>query len=270
MKPYKDPDEFIKAMGAEAFQERIDNAMNSFMFELSVLEMDYDLKDPDGRTAFLNETAKKLVEFEDEVERNNYIAAVAAAYYISVDSLSRLVGRWAANVGLIAGRRNNSQEQDGLQGVKSGGTNPGRGSRLKEKDDGIRKAQRLLLTWLVEEPGLYKPVSKYVKPEDFTEELYYKVALLLYDQFDRGEPSPAKIISSFTDEESHKEVARLFNTELPENMDIRDKNKALDDIVMRIMKNSLEVKSRTAASAGELQQIMSAQNALKTMHISLN
>ena len=34
MRPYKDPDEFIKAMGAEAFQERIDNAENSFMYEI--------------------------------------------------------------------------------------------------------------------------------------------------------------------------------------------------------------------------------------------
>ena len=34
MKPYKDPDEFIKALGAEAYQERIDQAENSFLFEV--------------------------------------------------------------------------------------------------------------------------------------------------------------------------------------------------------------------------------------------
>ena len=86
MKPYKDPDEFIKNLGAQAFQDRIDNAKNSFMFELSVLEREYELGDPDGRTAFLNEAAKKLVDFSDEVERNNYIATVASEYHISVRS----------------------------------------------------------------------------------------------------------------------------------------------------------------------------------------
>ena len=281
MKPYKDPDEFIKALGAEAFQERIDNAQNSFMFELSILEREYDLKDPDGRTAFLNEAAKRLVEFEDEVERNNYIATVAANYYISPDSLSRLVAKWAANVGLVSSKRAPRSEPDEAQnfeanrsnGQDSGGMASSRGSSrpmAREKDDGIRKAQRMLLTWLIEEPGLYKPVSKYVKPDDFTEELYYKVALMLFDQFERGELNPAKIISSFTDEESHKEVARLFNTELPENMDIKEKNKALDDIVMRIMKNSLDIKSRNVTDINELQNIIQDQNALKTMHISLN
>ena len=38
MDPYKDPDEFIKALGTDAFQERIDQAENSFLFELSVLQ----------------------------------------------------------------------------------------------------------------------------------------------------------------------------------------------------------------------------------------
>ncbi|MCC8066673.1 MAG: DNA primase, partial [Clostridiales bacterium] len=46
MDPYKDPDEFIKARGTEAFRERIEQAENSFLFELSVLEKSYDMKDP--------------------------------------------------------------------------------------------------------------------------------------------------------------------------------------------------------------------------------
>ena len=45
MQPYKDPDEFIKALGSEAFQERIDKAENSFMYEIGVLEKEYDRTD---------------------------------------------------------------------------------------------------------------------------------------------------------------------------------------------------------------------------------
>ena len=33
-----------------------------------------------GKTAFFKETAKRLTGFEDELERNNYIEAVAKAY----------------------------------------------------------------------------------------------------------------------------------------------------------------------------------------------
>ena len=38
MEPHKDPDEFIKHLGAEAFEERIHKARNGFMFGLEVLE----------------------------------------------------------------------------------------------------------------------------------------------------------------------------------------------------------------------------------------
>lgn len=59
MRPYKDPDEFIKAKGAEAFQERIDQAENSFLFELSAMEKDYNFKDPEGKTEFFKAAARK-------------------------------------------------------------------------------------------------------------------------------------------------------------------------------------------------------------------
>ena len=57
LRSYKDPDEFIKNMGKEAFQERLDHGMNSFMFELKALEGQYDMEDPQGRTDFYKETA---------------------------------------------------------------------------------------------------------------------------------------------------------------------------------------------------------------------
>ena len=77
MKPYKDPDEFIKNMGPEAFQERIDQAINGFMFEIRNLKQQYDMNDPEQKTEFFNKTAEKLLVFEDDMEQNNYIEAVS-------------------------------------------------------------------------------------------------------------------------------------------------------------------------------------------------
>ncbi len=64
-------------MGKEAFQERLDHGMNSFMFELKALEGQYDMEDPQGRTDFFKETAKRLLRFEDEIERSSYIKTIA-------------------------------------------------------------------------------------------------------------------------------------------------------------------------------------------------
>ena len=95
MEPYKDPDEFIKALGAEAFQKRIDEAENSFLFELSAMERNYNMQDPESKTSFFRAAAAKLSEFEQELERENYLQAVADRYHISPESLRKMVGYMA-------------------------------------------------------------------------------------------------------------------------------------------------------------------------------
>ena len=47
MDPYKDPDEFIKALGNEEFEKRINDAQNAFLFEIEVLRKNYDITDPE-------------------------------------------------------------------------------------------------------------------------------------------------------------------------------------------------------------------------------
>ena len=94
LRPHKDPDEFIKAEGKEAFQARIDKAENSFFYELRILSQSYRMDDPASRTAFHREIARKLCGFADEIERDNYIAAAAEKYFIKTDSLRRLVAQY--------------------------------------------------------------------------------------------------------------------------------------------------------------------------------
>ncbi|WP_370866525.1 hypothetical protein, partial [Bifidobacterium adolescentis] len=57
MDPYKDPDEFIKNLGAQEFENRIQNARNGFMFSLEILEREFDMASPEGKTAFFREAA---------------------------------------------------------------------------------------------------------------------------------------------------------------------------------------------------------------------
>ena len=153
--PYKDPDEFIKNLGAQAFQERLDRAENSFFFELRQKEKEYDLGDPEGKTNFCRAIAKKLCEFSEEVERENYLEAAAQKYHIGFESLRRLVAGYAARTGLV-----------------SPVIRPKSGVQKKNTPlENAKRDQRLLLTWLAEQPSLYPKIKKYISPSDFTEEL---------------------------------------------------------------------------------------------------
>ena len=49
LSPYKDPDEFIKNLGAEEFEKRLEEAENPFYFEVRIAERSFNLNDPQGK-----------------------------------------------------------------------------------------------------------------------------------------------------------------------------------------------------------------------------
>lgn len=65
-----------------------------------MLERDFDLKDPESKTLFYREIAKKLCSFSVDVERENYLEAVADKYHIGFENLRRLVGSYAMQTGV--------------------------------------------------------------------------------------------------------------------------------------------------------------------------
>ena len=91
MDPYKDPDEFIKNLGAEQFSKRIEEAKNSFLFEIEMLKRDYNMDDPESKSRFFKETAAKLLIFREELERETYIETIADLYHIDAGQLRSLV-----------------------------------------------------------------------------------------------------------------------------------------------------------------------------------
>lgn len=255
LKPYKDPDEFIKNLGKEAFLERIENAQNSFFFEIDVLKKNYKFDDPEEKTAFHREIAKKICEFTDEVERDNYTDAVCAQYNISVDAMKKLIISYA---GLGITRP--------VTVVKSG-------VKKLDAEEGIKKAQRLLLTWISEEPELLSKISDFISADDFTDELYRSVATKLFEGIAEGNCSPASLISLFEDEEEQKEVALLFNTKLMgldgtplEMQEQSEKEKAFKDILVNVKAGALEFfSSKLASDVTAITKMLEAKKKLEEL-----
>ena len=260
MRPYKDPDEFIKALGAEEYQKRIDEAENSFLFEIRIMESQHDMNDPESKTAFYNEVAKKLLGFSEELERNNYIEAVADKYQIGFDNLRKLVNQLAMKDGLA---REHTPLKTGIH-------------ENKKKEDGMKQSQKLLLTWLIEDPRLFGKVEKLITADDFTEELYHRVAQELFAQYDRDKNvNPAQIISLFQEEEEQKEVAGLFNARIHEVETKNDMEKALKETIIRIKQNSIDYRTKHAdpTDLNALMKVVEDKRSLEKLerlHISID
>lgn len=257
MKPYKDPDEFIKNLGQEEFQKRIDSAVNSFMFEISVIRSGYNMQDPESKTAFYNAAAKKLLEFPEKLERDNYTEAVAREYMIPQEDLKRLVASLGGQIGV---------------GVKTKDyENSPRARQKKDKEDGIKKSQRLLLTWLIERPDLFEKIEGIIGPEDFVDELYQEVAGMVFEEHKKGKINPAQILNRFIEgEEQYREVAALFHASLADSLNNEERKKAFSETVKKIRKNSLDVQSRKATDIAQLQKIIKQQSELANLQITLD
>ena len=229
MEPYKDPDEFMKNLGPEEYRKRLEQAENSFMFQIRVLQQDYDMSDPQSKTAFFNKVAEQLLEFQEELERTNYIEAVAAKYLIREDELRKLVNNLAMKGGVVKTP----------QPLKSGV------HENKKKEDGMKQSQKLLLTWLIEDTRLFETIKGLVDASDFTEGLYHKAACEVFQQFEKdGTVNPAKIVSLFDNEEEQAEIAALFNASIHEVESKADMEKAVKETVIRIKQNSIRVQSQ--------------------------
>lgn len=269
LRPAKDPDEFIKTFGTEAFRERIRNAENSFFFELRQMESEYAMDDPAQRTQFHHAIAGKLCEFTDDLERDNYLKEAANRYFINEESLRSLVAVYgrAENVGRYkqwGGRARqraaeraialgntdengvplgfDSGAQQKEQEERSGRRESSYGGRRKvSAEESVQKNERLLLTWLADEPEIFPQVNLYVQPAHFEDGIYRQAAEGFWKTFARGgNGSPASVIGMFETGEEQEAAASLFNTRLDGLRDEKAREKALRDIILSIRRASAE------------------------------
>ena len=260
MKPYKDPDEFIKNLGAEEFRKRIEGARNSFLFEIDVLKENYSMQDPEQKTEFQNQVARKLLEFPEALEQDNYMQAVASEYFINYEDLRRLVNSLGSRLGTAAG---GAKDREQLREERQ--------KQKKEKEDGIRRSQRLLLTWLIEDESLFDKIEGIITAEDFIEPLYHQVAELVFEGHRQGNLNPAAILNHFIDDnDQYREAAALFNAALGESLSNEEQKKAFSETVVKVKKNSLDFASRNVTDAAGLQRLIEEQAAVRNLHISLD
>ena len=265
LKPWKDPDEFIKNEGAEAFEERLNQAMDSFMFRVHIAEQDFAMDAPQGQNQFFERCAEMLLELSDELERNLYIEAIVKEY-----------GRYGVGTEDIR-KRVNTLAMKGTPAEKR--IQPKSGTpENRKKESAADKAQKLMLTWLVNYPGIFEQVEKYISPSDFVVPLYKQVAEMLFEQHKEGEPNPGKLLNAFTDSEEQREVASLFNATIHlENEG--EQQRAFSDALLRIKEESLKEKNRTwdPSDMAGLQELIKAKKELEDLgrkrqqlHISFN
>ena len=253
--PYKDPDELIKNAGSEEFENRIKNAENSFDFELSNIEKNFDLSGPEGKTEFLNKVAERLTEFEEELERENYIAAVAGKYFVSKEALIRLVNKIG---GAKQIRETYKEASDRIK----------KDDKAKTADEGLLKTNRLLLSLIEDNPEFYKRIKNIISSEDFATPLYKDVARRIFLQMEEGRKiNAAEIISRYESTEDQALVTQVFEEKFEVELDEAERERAFKEVVIKVKKSGLaeELKSIDSKNMKRFIEITRKQSELNKL-----
>ena len=148
MQGAKDPDEFIKAYGREAFARLLDQSENQVDYRLAQLRKKFDLNDDGQKVAFLQEAAQLISALHSAVEREIYGGHAAQAAGVTPEAMQMEVQR-ALNGRLRKAKK--QQERRDLTPV----------SQLQPRARGLRyenirsaRAEEGLLRLLMLDPGL--------------------------------------------------------------------------------------------------------------------
>lgn len=228
LKPYKDPDELIQAEGTESFEKRIDEALSGTMFEIRILANNYNQEDPQEKTQFQREAARRLSIIMDPLERKNYTDSVAKEYNIDPDSLKEAVTQYGiANAGHI----DTSVFREKTD----------RRSPEEEKEQKQLKSERLLITWLINENSLFDVLKGKLTADDFFEPVYHSIAAELFAQYEReGKVTPAAIINHYQSKEEHEKVSGIMQQDFDMEITQNEKSKVITDLVKKIKLRSIQ------------------------------
>ena len=227
------------------------------MYEIGTMLRNYDRGDPESETAFEREVAAKLVTFKEKLERDNYLKAVCRQFMIPEDGMRQMVSRLGNQEGIISRNAGAVSPQPTVE------------RKPKKREDGLRHAEKMLLTWLISDRDIFDKVAGYIKPEDFIDPLFSGVAEKVYEQYGTGNISPAAIIADYATTEEHTEVAAMFSADLDESLNNLEREKTLNDIVIRIKANSLNHELNKTVDPKRMQEIIIEQQKLNQIHIKL-
>ena len=248
LSPYKDPDEFLKAEGKEAFEKRIEEAKNAFLWEVEEKKTEFDLHDPAGMQKYMESIAELLrTSFSDPVERENYLKAVAREQLLKAENLQHLVDKEEEKTQLSFGLRKNVGRQEKKREEKWN-------SPLEEE----------FLSVLMQRNEFVDLAKIYIEEVDFQGDFAKEIYLKLLS----GLSAKAILDSYQNEEEKYQKLVKLYHGDLY-HMDLEkdEEKKLLSDYIRQLKLQKIEEKIKEVTDAEGLSHCFKERD--KWEHFSL-
>ncbi|ADL07693.1 DNA primase [Thermosediminibacter oceani] len=253
----KDPDEFIRTRGKDAFAEQLSSARNFVDYKLDLAGRGLDLKTRDGKIKFIKNAISVLAGIENRVERELYVQKLSEELNIPRQALYEEINKIIDRTTLpnIGSKYKNSQLRDNNKEL----------TRFKALS-GVRKAERDILRMMIEDDSARDKIMKNLTPNNFVDTKHRKIAEMIFEMVNRNEVvTPNGIsIKLKDDQETAAELANI----LMETADIE--NSMVDALINRVKENYLKLAIKKIKNeinqAEKIGEVKKAFSLLNTYH----
>lgn len=235
----KDPDEFLREKGADAFRNLIERSENHNAYRIEQIAAKYDLEDDEARVQFLKDAARMLATIDSSVEREVYAGRAAKMAGVTPEAMAvevkreltiRLKKRKAAERKEIRSPVNMAQPKD---------------KTLAYTDIKSAKAEEGVLRLIFSDQKLLAGLQKELPAEWFSAPILRKIYEHAHALDEHGQIVG---IAQFEGELTESEMAHLTNV-LSASTPAAEQRQALTDYINTIRLQ--RVKDGTLAEAGE-------------------
>ena len=148
----KDPDEYIKKFGGDAFRSLIENSGSAIAYEMDKLAKGLDLHTDDGKSAFIKKAVMFLAGINNPLDREVYISRAARISDIPADTVRTAVDAQIRKNGFYAKKRETGEL---IHPNKKDTVNPDALKTPREE-----KAERGIISFLFHNPDKLDIVEK--------------------------------------------------------------------------------------------------------------
>lgn len=239
LKGAKDPDEYINKYGIEAFKLALKNAVPSTEFKLSLIKGKYDTSETDDKIKFINEAAQSLVGINDAIEIDAYIRKLSEENGISADAIYAALRAKADKdsrnkVPII--RQQKTQRED-----------------TTAIPPGLLAAEKRLLSIIANKKKYYKIAKKYIEPDEFSTEIYKRLAQRIYSLYEEESYIDIPIILNEFSENG--EMASTASSVFYNNEVYNAEENAVYDLIRKIKLEKINIAIRTEGSVARLNEL---------------
>ncbi len=256
----KDPDEFIRQNGAEAFSALLANAVHYIRFQIQCLKKKYDLNEMSQKVAFTTQAAEILAGVENDIEKAVYaqeISHITGIAQNAIESETKKIQQKQENTFYESAeqKRQKSFQQQHSQKMTA--------------SKGILQAQRDILFLCASNVRIYEKMKEVFFAEDFLEPVYqrvYEKIAFLYEK--SGTVFPGELINYFQLPQEQKLVAEIFAVVL-EHTGLKDMEKALNEEIKRVKMAKLDRLAAEAKSIEQIQQLLTEKRKADSLYITI-